>query len=246
MKKYLLFIVLLIALGHANAQSNLNYALYGIGVSASENRPYADTKRADNNKSYAITANYFYTPYVPIGLEFQFGTLSGGGRTTDLDAYGRIYKNNYKALLLHMDVQLGEVIDYQRNTFLNIVKNFYAGAGVGGIFNKMVDIQRTNSIPANGPIGETHGFEGANSGVNFIIPLRFGYEFKIYNSYDQPNIRLDIGYQHNLTFGEGIDGYNDNPTKFKNNALDQYRQITIGIKVNFGGEGSYDKDIRGY
>jgi hypothetical protein len=245
LKKYLLFMVLALAFYKGEAQGSLNYAMYGIGVSASVNRPFADTKRADNNKSFAVTANYFYTPYVPIGLEFQFGTLSGGGRTTDLDAYGRIYKNNYKALLLHMDVQLGEVIDYQRNTFLNIVKNFYAGAGVGGIYNKMGDIQRSNLIPGNGAIGEPHGFEGADSGVNFIIPLRFGYEFKFYNAYDQPNVRLDIGYQHNLTFGEGLDGYNDPPTKFKNNALDQYRQITIGIKVNLGGQGSYDRDIRG-
>jgi hypothetical protein len=245
LKKYLLFIVLALAFYKGRAQGSLNYASFGVGISASQNHPYADTKRADKNQSYAITANYFYTPYVPIGLEFQFGTLSGGGRTPDLDAYGRIYKNNYKALLLHMDVQLGELIDYERNGVLNILKNFYAGAGVGAIYNKMADIQRTNQFLQNGAIGETHGFEGANSGVNFMVPLRFGYEFKFYNGYDQPNIRLDIGYQHNLTFGEGIDGYNDPPTKFKNNAMDQYGQITVGIKVNLWGQGFYDKDIRG-
>lgn len=246
MKKYLLIILLVIAAGSLKAQNSLNYASFGIGVSASYNRPFADTKRVDNNLSYAVTANYFYTPYVPIGLEFQFGTLSGGGRDPKQDVYGRVYNNSYKALLLHLDVQLGEVINYQRNTFLNIVKNFYGGFGVGGIYNSMTDIQRTNQIAANGAIGETNGFQGADSGVNFIIPLRFGYEFKFYNAYDQPNIRLDIGYQHNLTFGEGLDGYNDPSTQFKNNALDQYRQITVGIKVNFGGQNSYDKEIRGY
>jgi hypothetical protein len=68
----------------------------------------------------------------------------------------------------------------------------------------MVDIQRTNQFLKTGQYVETHGFEGANSGVNFMVPLRFGYEFKFYNAYDQPNIRLDIGYQHNLTFGEGL------------------------------------------
>lgn len=240
MKKYLLFIVLALCFHKGKAQGNLNYAMYGIGISASENQPYADLKREYKNKSYAITANYFFTPYVPIGLEFQFGKLSGGGNTVDLDKDLRRYENNYKALILHMDVQLGEVINYERNVFLNIVKNFYAGAGVGGIYNK-VDANRTQlgSVPL-------YTFPGKDNSVNFIVPLRFGYEFKFYNAYDQPNIRLDIGYQHNLTFGEGLDGYADPSTKFKNNALDQYRQITIGIKVNFGGEGSYDKDIRGY
>ncbi|WP_261382341.1 porin family protein [Mucilaginibacter achroorhodeus] len=246
MKKYLLILVTLFFLSEAKAQSSLNYAAFGIGVSISRNRPYADTKRVDDNMSYAVTGNYFFTPYVPIGLEFQFGTLSGGGRTRELDAYGRTYKNDYKALLLHMDVQLGEVINYQGNTFLNLVKNFYAGAGLGGIYNNMADIQRENLFIENGAIGEKHGFEGKDSGLNFMVPLRFGYEFKIYNGYDQPNIRLDIGYQHNLTFGEGLDGYNDPSTKFKNNALDQYRQITVGIKVNFAGERSYDKEIKGY
>jgi hypothetical protein len=240
LKKYLLFIVLTLCFYKGKAQSSLNYATYGIGISASENRPYADLKREYKNKSYAITANYFFTPYVPIGLEFQFGKLSGGGNTADLDKDLRRYENNYKALILHMDVQLGEVISYERNAFLNIVKNFYAGTGVGGIYNN-VNVNRTQagSVP-------TYTFPGKDSGVNFIVPLRFGYEFKFYNAYDQPNIRLDIGYQHNITFGEGLDGYDDPSTKFKNNAPDQYRQITIGIKVNFGGEGSYDKDIRGY
>lgn len=239
MKKYLLFIVLALAFYKGKAQGSLNYAMYGVGVSVSENHPYADLRREYNNKSFAITANYFYTPYVPIGLEFQFGKLSGGGNTLALDKDLRRYVNNYKALILHMDVQLGEVISYERNDFLNIVKNFYAGSGVGGIYNK-VDVNRTQA--GSNPL---YTFPGKDSGVNFIVPLRFGYEFKFYNAYDQPNIRLDIGYQHNLTFGEGIDGYNDPSTKFKNNALDQYRQITIGIKVNLGGEGSYDRDIKG-
>ncbi|MFA6247078.1 MAG: hypothetical protein WC615_09055 [Mucilaginibacter sp.] len=239
MKKYLLFIVLAFAFYQSKAQGSLNYATYGIGISVSENHPYADLKREYNNKSFAITGNYFYTPYVPIGLEFQFGKLSGGGNTPDLDRDLRRFENNYKALILHMDVQLGEVISYERNVFLNIIKNFYAGAGVGGIYNK-VDVNRTQA--GSNPV---YTFPGKDSGVNLIVPLRFGYEFKFYNAYDQPNIRLDIGYQHNLTFGEGIDGYADPSTKFKNNALDQYRQITVGIKVNLGGEGSYDRDIRG-
>ncbi|RYU87883.1 hypothetical protein EWM62_15420 [Mucilaginibacter terrigena] len=240
MKKYLLLIVLAFAFYEGKAQGSLNYASYGIGLSVSRNRPFADLKKENDNQSYAVTFNYFYTPYVPIGLELQFGKLSGGSNTDlNVDIAGRMYENNYKALLLHMDVQAGEIMDYQGSTVLNILKNFYLGAGVGGIYNSVVT-QRTS------PSDPSYTFPGKDSGINFIVPLRFGYEFKFYNAYDQPNIRLDLGYQHNLTFGEGIDGYADPSTKFKNNALDQYRQITIGIKVNFGGQNSYDKEIRGY
>ncbi|MFD0766339.1 outer membrane beta-barrel protein [Mucilaginibacter lutimaris] len=240
MKKYLLFIALTLAFINAKAQGSLNYATYGIGVSASLNKAYADLKKQDSNKSYAVTFNYFFTPYVPIGLEFQFGKLSGGSNTDlKVDKDGRQYLNNYKALILHMDVQAGELMDYQGSTILNVLKNFYAGAGIGGISNS-VETQRTSVLDP------TYTFPGTNSSVNLIVPLRFGYEFKFYNAYDQPNIRLDIGYQHNLTFGEGLDGYADPSTNFKNNALDQYRQITVGIKVNFGGQNSYDKEIRGY
>ncbi|MET3977983.1 hypothetical protein ABIB62_000549 [Mucilaginibacter sp. UYP25] len=239
MKKYLLFIVLALAFYKGKAQGSLNYATFGIGLSASLNRPYADLKKEYNNKSFALTLNYFYTPYVPIGLEFQIGKLSGGGTDLKIDKDGRQYENNYKAVIVHMDVQAGEIMNYQGSTVLNVLKNFYLGSGIGGIMNS-VKTQRVSVI--NPP----YMFPGTDSGVNLIIPLRFGYEFKFYNEYDQPNIRLDIGYQHNITFGEGIDGYADPTTKFKNNALDQYRQITVGIKVNFGGQNSYDKEIRGY
>ncbi|MEB0260849.1 MULTISPECIES: hypothetical protein [unclassified Mucilaginibacter] len=239
MKKYLLFIVLALAFFKGKAQGSLNYATYGIGVSASLNHPYADLKKEYDNKSFAVTFNYFYTPYVPIGLEFQLGKLSGGGTDLKIDKDGRQFVNNYKALILHIDVQAGEVINYQGSTVLNVLKNFYLGAGIGGIANSVVT-QRTSVIDP------TYTFPGKDNGINLIVPLRFGYEFKFYNEYDQPNVRLDIGYQHNLTFGEGLDGYADPSTKFKNNALDQYRQITVGIKVNFGGQNSYDKEIRGY
>ncbi|PAW92548.1 hypothetical protein CKK33_03160 [Mucilaginibacter sp. MD40] len=239
MKKYILILLLAAAFNQAKAQNSLNYASLGIGVSASLNKPNADLKNEYQNKSYALTFNYYYTPYVPIGLEFQFGKLSGGGNTVAEDKDTRRFSNDYKALILHMDAQLGEFVDYERNAFLNVVKNFYAGIGVGGIYNNV----NRNEYSLLDP---TYKFPGQNTSINLIVPLRVGYEFKFYNEYGQPNVRLDIGYQHNITFGEGLDGYADPSSKFKNNAPDQYRQITVGLKVNFGGQSTYDKDIKGY
>jgi hypothetical protein len=238
LKKYLLFIVSVLAFYKAGAQGSLNYASYGFGFSGGINRPYSDLKKNYNNKSYSATAYYYYTPFVPIGLEFQIGKLAGGGNDVKVDKDTRRFVNDYKALMLHMDVQLGEIIDFRGSTLLNIAKNFYAGAGIGGISNS-VDVNRQSLLDP------TYTFPGKDNGINIIVPLRLGYEFKFYNSYDEPNIRLDIGYQHYVTFGEGLDGYADPPIKFKNNALDQYSTIMVGIKFMFGGENSSDKDIKG-
>jgi hypothetical protein len=41
-----------------------------------------------------------------------------------------------------------------------------------------------------------------------------------------------------------MDGYDDPNLKFKNNAPDMYRQITLGVKFNFGNQVSYIKSIR--
>jgi hypothetical protein len=230
--------VLILAFYKAGAQGSINYASFGFGLNAGINKPLADLRKQIVNNSYSATAYYYYTPYVPIALEFQVGKLAGGGNTVAEDKDTRRFLNNYKALMLHIDVQLGEIIDYQGNTFLNVAKNFYAGLGIGGISNK-VDVNRQSLLD------NTYTFPGKDNSINIIVPLRVGYEFKFYNTYDEPNIRLDIGYQHYFTFGEGLDGYADPPIKFKNNAPDQYRTIMVGIKFLIGGENSYEKDIRG-
>jgi hypothetical protein len=133
------------------------------------------------------------------------------------------------------------VIDYSESDVLNILKNFYFGTGVGIFFNNNT-VQRTNVILANG--SSSYVFPGNNSGINITTPLRFGYEFKFYNEYEEPYMAIDLGYVHNLVFGEGLDGYNDPSNKFKNNATDQYRQITIGVRFNFGNVTSFNKLIR--
>jgi len=51
---------------------------------------------------------------------------------------------------------------------------------------------------------------------------------------------------HNIVFGEGLDGYDDPTSKFKNNATNQYRQFMIGFKYFFGTTVSYNKLVRTY
>jgi hypothetical protein len=237
LKKYFLFIALALASFKIKAQGGYNYNSFGIGIGASSVKGYTNVARNYTHQAYNLNLVYNYSPYVPIMVELQAGTLSGGGLTVEEDRYRRQYKNNFKAAILHADLQLGEVMDYQRNWVMNFLKNFYLGSGVGFISNSL-KVQRTSLDDPN------YVFPGDDSGINVMIPLRFGYEIKIYNYDDMPVFGIDLGYRHNVVFGEGLDGYNDPSGKFKNNALSQYRQITIGLRYNFGTETSYNKSIR--
>lgn len=241
MKKFILPFIFFATTLSLKAQDSYNFSRYGVGVFASYNLPFDDLKIANRGKTYNITGYYNLTPYVPLGAELQFGDLSGGSIVSD--AFKRQYDNHYKAFIVHGDFALGELIDYDGNFFLRLVKDLYVGTGVGVISNNMAFIQRTNLIPdALNPVG-SYTFPGKNTSLNLLVPIRFGYEFKIYNDYDEPFIGINIGYVHNITWAEGLDGYTDPPTAFKNNSPDQYRQIVVGIKVNFGGVVPYSKQI---
>lgn len=238
LKKYILLIGIIFTCFVVRAQGGYNYNSFGFGIGGGIVHPLADLKQAYNDKAFNANFTYYYNPYVPVVLEFQVGKLSGGGNSVTEDKDTRRYENTYKALMLHVDYQLGDAIDYYRSDFLNIIKNFYGGIGVGAMFNT-VDANRFSRLDP------TYSFPGSNKSVNVIIPLRFGYEFKIYDYYGVPKFGIDIGYQHYVTFGEGLDGYDDPTSRFKNNAPDQYRHITIGLKYNFGTEHAYDKSIKG-
>jgi hypothetical protein len=55
---------------------------------------------------------------------------------------------------------------------------------------------------------------------------------------------INITYTHNFTFSEGLDGYDDSSSKFKNNAQDMFSALTVGVKFNFGTTASYIKSIK--
>jgi len=241
LKKLILLFTFVSSAIMVKAQVGYNYKEFGIGLDISYERGYTNLARQYYHIGQSVSFTYNYSPYIPITAELQFGTLSGGGLTQNLDKYGRMYTNHFEGLILHGDLQLGELIDYSESYFNSAIKGFYFGSGGGIIFNSNT-VQRTNVILSNGP--STYVFPGTNSSVNLTIPLRFGYEFKIFNEYEEPFMSVNIGYVHSLVFGEGLDGYDDPSSKFKNNATNQYSQIVVGVKFNFGNVTSYTKVIR--
>lgn len=247
MKKLILLFIFVSSAIIVKAQIGYNYKEFGIGLDICYERGYTNLARQDYHIGQSVSFIYNYSPYIPITAELQFGTLSGGGLTPNLDKYGRMYTNHFEGLILHGDFQLGEIIDYSESYFNSALKGLYFGSGAGIIFNGNT-VQRTNvydgqnGLPNNGP--PTYVFPGSNSSINLTVPLRFGYEFKIFNEYEEPFMAVNIGYIHNLVFGEGLDGYDDPSSKFKNNATNQYSQIVVGVKFNFGNVTSYTKVIR--
>ncbi|MVN20026.1 hypothetical protein [Mucilaginibacter arboris] len=220
------------------AQLSYNFSNYSIGAGSGLTRAFADVAKQINKTAYFVNLNYNYSPFTTFTGELQIGKLAGGDIVTD--PYKRAFENSFKAAIIYADFQAGEYIEYRYSSFLNIIKNFYAGTGIGVIHNSMSFIQRT-SLDDPGYI-----FPGQDASTELMLPVRFGYEFKLYNSYHEPYIRINAGCQMNWVYGEGLDGYNDPPTKFKNHYVDRYGMIGAGIKYSFGNAVSYKKPIRAF
>jgi hypothetical protein len=243
LKKYFLLFVLILSSVIVKAQGDYNFTPYGIGFGVSTIRGYTNVAKQNNTLSANINFTFNYSPYLPITLELENGRLWGGSPTTDPSR--RWYENNFIAIYLHADLQLGQIIDYDYSSFNEAIKNLYFGGGFG-LVSDNVNNQRHNVLTSSQyPVPGDYTYPGNNKSLNLAIPLRLGYQFKIYNEYDEPFMSIDVVYQHNIVFGEGLDGYNDPPSQFKNQHPDQYRNIGIVLKYNFGTIEAFTKRIRG-
>ena len=213
----------------ARAQLGYNYAQYDFGVGASLNKVYGDAETIKQTPSVRFSFNYNQTAFINHIVELEIGKLAGGDSVNTLS--GRQFNNHFAALVFRTQLQAGQFIDYSQSQLANAFKNLYIGAGIGAIFNDLVDVNRYSiKLP---------GFytAGVNQSTNLFLPLRIGYEFKIFNQYDEPSLKLDIAYQYNLVFGDDIDGYR------VGNQNDKFTQLTIGLKFAIGGVTSNDKQI---
>lgn len=236
MKKSVLTLILFLCSKFLFAQLSYNYLGYSVGAGAGITRADADITQHVNKGAAFINLNYNFSPFTTVTAEVQVGQLAGGNPNTDKDT--RAFVNTYQAVLIYADFQAGEIINYEDNRILNVLKNFYVGPGFGFIHNHMSFVQR-QSLSDIGYV-----FPGRDNSIEAMLVVRGGYEFKFYNQYHEPGVRLDIGLEENLAYGEGLDGYNDPPTKFRNNHVDRYAFVHIGLKYSFGIPISFRKPIR--
>lgn len=224
------FFTLLLTLAtlFAKAQIGYDYAQYDLGLGAAANRVYGDAELIKTTPALVVNFTYNYTPYVNYVLEFQAGTLEGGAVETKS---GRYFKNNFTALVFRGQLQAGEVIDYSRSAVMNVVKNFYVSSGFGYLINDIRSINRTSLLIEDFYTG------GLDKSTEIFIPARLGYEFKVFNKYNQPSFKIDIGAQYNFNFGDNMDGFDAGKSK------DKLIQYSIGLKFALGGVTSYSKQI---
>lgn len=228
-KKYLLATLICLVAYTAKAQLGYEYAQYDLGVSGGLNKVYGDAQTQVQTKSIHVNFNYNVSPFLNYVLEGQTGDLKGGDALTTTS--GREFTNNYKAVIFRAQVQAGEFIDYSRGRIANAFKNLYVSTGVGYVINDITSINRESVLI---PGLTTDGLDNSS---HIFIPARVGYEFKVFNQYNQPSFKIDIGYQYNFVMGDNLDGF---AAGAKNDA---FSQITLGFKFALGGITSYSKQI---
>jgi hypothetical protein len=212
----------------SKAQMGNDYGRYDVGFSAGFNQFYGDVNTAKSTNAVNFNFNYNQGPFVNLILEGQFGKLAGGAAN---DPLGRQFATDYQYYAFRIQLQAGEIIDYSESSIANAFKNLYVGTGIGIIYSNISSITRYSTTILG------HYTPGDNKSNEVFLPVRIGYEFKIFNQYLQPNVKIDIGYQYNNVFGDELDGYRAGHFK------DAYSQFTIGAKFSIGGVTSYRKQI---
>jgi len=212
------------------AQNGFDYHQFSIGAGIGSTTAFGNTQTSVNKAAFNLNFNYNISPFFTLTLEGQMGKLAGGGAS---DFYARIFTNDYKAVIFHADLQAGELIDYEHDEVLNSLKNVYIGAGVGILSNDISYIQTV--VPSGTSNLTTYPY--IKSSTNILVPVRIGYEVKIFNDYDMPRYRLDFAFNFSTAFGKGLDGYTSlSSIKF-------YNYLSVTFKVGLGNITNYRKPI---
>ncbi|RZL39453.1 MAG: hypothetical protein EOO96_00615 [Pedobacter sp.] len=215
--------------------AQVNFYKSSVGFGLGPNVSYADVRENSMGFAAYLSGDYNFTPFVTAGLEIQAGQLKGGDIITN--PHNRQFKNNFKAVSLNAKVALGEFIKYERSDFLSAIKGLYIGTGIGAINNNMKYVVRykPNTQAEYPPLG--YEFPGKNKSTNLLVPVSAGINFYLFDTFGDMRYILNFGYQGNITFGEGLDGYDDPMAVFENDSPDMYALFSVGIKYNFGSVG---------
>lgn len=214
MKRLLFLSILFLFAINVNAQTN--FYKWSSGVNVGGTLTYGDSDKKRIGYGYAGVIDYYFTPYMNLGFEFQSGQLRGG------ELGVRSFNNNYKTIAFNGRMQLGQFLnDDQLDSFVwRNLKGFYIGAGLGAIDNK-VDITLPNKVD--------HFVH-----KEIILPLNMGLNINIQRKWQEySRVMVNVNYQTALSFEDGMDGEYD----LKSNSKDRYSFFSIGLRYNFGAIG---------
>jgi hypothetical protein len=227
-----IYILLLCALAGLQAKAQTNYYKLSVGAGAGAAVAFGDLKNEVVTPAVYAAADYYFSPYIAVGLEGQLGKLKGG----DTALYHANFSNSYKAGNLNARVSAGAFMKkrFVPNTFNTLIRGFYVGTGIGLLRNNITERYPTQN---NNPRIN----QGKRSSWDALVPVNIGlnYGFKEKNGYER--LTVNLNFQSNFTFGEGMDGFDDNPLFSPNTNSDIYIFSSVGIKYKFGRVGYYKR-----
>jgi hypothetical protein len=227
-----IYILLLCALAGLQAKAQTNYYKLSVGAGAGAAVAFGDLKNEVITPAVYSAADYYFSPYISVGLEGQLGKLKGG----DTTLYHANFSNSYKAGNLNARVSAGAFMKkrFVPSTFNTLVRGFYVGTGIGLLRNNITERYPTQN---NNPRIN----QGKRSSWDALVPVNVGlnYGFKEKNGYER--LTVNLNFQSNFTFGEGMDGFDDNPLFSPNTNSDIYIFSSVGIKYKFGRVGYYKR-----
>ena len=204
-----------------SAQTNFHHFRIGAGIGVTV--AYADLEKKPISLASYGTLNYYFTPFISIGLEVQKGVLNGGNQDTELTR--QEFSNSYYAVSGGFKVQLGEFLrgGYNQSLFQELIKGMYVGTGLGIIGNDVNNIRQVGNIY----------FGGVNKSREYTIPTNLGINFHIPDHWGRKRFVVNVNFQAVLVLGEGLDGY----ARFVNEPNDIYSFSSVGINYHFGSLG---------
>lgn len=216
----------------AHAQLGFNYDTFDLGLSLNTNKVYGDAEKVKTRGSVSVNLTYSPSPYTNFIFDIQAGALAGGDSLNTKS--GREFRSNFTAFTFRGQLQAGELIDYSNSDFANALKNIYLSTGIGLASTRVKDISRYSQSV------DGYYTPGKDRATQTFIPVRIGYELKIFDSYNTPSVKIDFAYQQNFVLGDDLDGFNAGVSK------DVWTQFVIGVKFAIGGGTSYRKPISRY
>ncbi|MFD1629127.1 hypothetical protein [Pseudopedobacter beijingensis] len=194
----------------------------------------------NKSKAYGATVDYYFTPFINAGLEYNIVQLKDGP-----DKHKRQFVSDFSTIEIRGSVALGQLVDYKYNDLLYVMRglNFGLGYGVLSGSNDVEDFKPELVVVENGETVNKNPFKsrqhkgdiGKKDFKNVsMFPITIGYNYIIYNQYDEQQILLGLNWKTVFTNSDDIDGFNDDPTIFANKAKDMYSVFGISVKYMFG------------
>jgi hypothetical protein len=227
--KKIYILIACIALSVSAYAQRPNFYKFSVGAGAGVTRVFGDLNETKNSVAAYGTADYYFTPFVTLGIEGQVGQLIGGDKD---GPYKRAFKNKFMAASINAKAHLGAFLDkgFRNSEFLDVINGIYIGTGIGVIRNKVSDTYHAVKADGNRPAYD----QGRDRSKDAFIPLNIGIDYALKDYHGWDRIIVNLNLQANFTFGEGLDGYDDSPVYTHNQYSDTYIFPTLGVKYKFG------------